>query len=66
MSLAAAGIIYATVLVVMMLVARDGVVGRLDAIAGWIAEKLTVHKRPAIPSTQDRLAGPAADRQYQT
>jgi branched-chain amino acid transport system permease protein len=66
MNLAAAGIIYATVLVVMMLVARDGVVGRLDAIAHWAAERLPVRKGPAIPSTQDELARPAVDRQYQT
>jgi branched-chain amino acid transport system permease protein len=66
MSLAAAGIIYATVLVVMMLVARDGVVGRLDAIARWAADRLAVQKRTAAPPAQDRLAGPAADRQYQT
>ena len=66
MNLAAAGIIYAAVLVVMMLVARDGVVGRLDAIAHWAADRLAAQRRPAAPPAQDRLAGPAADRQYQT
>ena len=39
-NLALPGIIYGTVLIVMMLVARDGVIGLLDAFARWAAAKV--------------------------
>ncbi len=66
MNLAAAGIIYAAVLVLMMLLARDGIVGRLDAIATWATEMLMRRKTAQIGPLEDKLAEPPVDRQYQT
>ena len=64
-NLAAAGIIYGVVLILMMLVARDGVVGRLDALARWAAGLFA--RRSAARRTIDKKpSARPADRQYQT
>jgi branched-chain amino acid transport system permease protein len=65
-NLAAAGIIYAVVLVVMMLLARDGIAGRLDALARWAAARLTARKSDGPAAGGERLDAPSGDRQYQT
>ena len=70
-NLAAAGIIYGVVLVLMMLVARDGVVGRLDTLATWLSAKWMSSKLKSKPAPDARAVGeklPArsVDRQYQT
>jgi len=54
LNLAAAGIIYGTVLIVMMLVARDGVIGLLDALAHSMAARLTAaspRRQPGAPTS---------------
>jgi branched-chain amino acid transport system permease protein len=65
-NLAAAGIIYAVVLVVMMLLARDGIAGRLDAVARWAAARLTARKSDGPAAGGERLDAPSGDRHYQT
>lgn len=70
-NLAAAGIIYGVVLVLMMLVARDGVVGRLDTLATWMSAKwassrLKSRPTPDLGAAVEKLPARSADRQYQT
>jgi branched-chain amino acid transport system permease protein len=65
-NLAAAGIIYGVVLVLMMLLARDGIVGLLATLIHWVMAKF--QRRPTPDQRSDRENHPArsADRQYQT
>jgi branched-chain amino acid transport system permease protein len=64
-SLAAAGIIYGAVLVAMMLLARDGIIGRLDALARWAAARIAVRKPDGPAAGSESLDTPSADRHYQ-
>jgi branched-chain amino acid transport system permease protein len=64
-NLAAAGIIYAVVLIVMMLLARDGIAGRLDALARWAAARLAM-RSPSNSVSSEKLDTPSTDRHYQT
>lgn len=58
LSLAAAGIIYGVVLVVMMLVARDGVIGMLHSLALWLVARLG-NRTPRHRATETQQQGPA-------
>ena len=67
MNIALSGLIYGGVLVVMMLVARDGVVGLLSGLAGALRTRLASHRRASatearIEKARDRPHG----RQFQT
>ncbi len=60
MNIALSGLIYGAVLVVLMLVARDGVVGLIRTVADALSERLA--RRNALAKTEDRPQG----RQFQT
>lgn len=62
--LAAAGIIYAAVLVLMMLLARDGVAGGLDVLARWVAVRLARWKAVATIKRDEQLDARPSSRQY--
>ncbi len=62
-SLAAAGLVYGAVLVVMMLLARDGVVGRLDALVRWAAPRGS-HRPTGPRASRETLDVRSVDRQY--
>jgi len=60
MNIALSGLIYGAALVVMMLLARDGVVGLVHTLATRLSERLA--QRRALTKTEDRPQG----RQFQT
>jgi branched-chain amino acid transport system permease protein len=62
MNIALSGLIYGGVLVVMMLVARDGVVGLLASLATTLRARLAPRNEPSLDKTSDRPDG----RQFQT
>jgi branched-chain amino acid transport system permease protein len=62
MNIALSGLIYGGVLVVMMLVARDGVVGLLAGLAATLRARLAPRTESSLDKTSDRPDG----RQFQT
>jgi branched-chain amino acid transport system permease protein len=67
MNIALSGLIYGGVLVVMMLVARDGVVGLLSALAGALRARLASHRRaPATEACAEKARDRPHGRQFQT
>ena len=63
LSLAAAGLVYGVVLVVMMLLARDGVIGRLDALVKWAA-RASSHRARSRQVSGEELDARSVGRQY--
>lgn len=67
MNIALSGLIYGCVLVVMMLVARDGVVGLLSGLAGALCGRLAWHRQVSTPEACTEKASDRPDgRQFQT
>src|SRR5262245_63950117 len=66
MNIALSGLIYGGVLVVMMLVARDGVVGLVGSLAETLRARFASHRTTAIEPCTGKAGDRAHSRRFQT